>query len=152
MNGFVTKPVSLERLRDALEQATGRYEMPSEEMAGKALDTAHLNQLAKEIGQIGAVEVVRAFLDDGPVHMAAIKAALARGAIQTVRQEAHALAGTARTVGLMRLSVAASSLQRLSTQALPEEAAVEIVAATFRMALPLAAAWADAHENLAASV
>ena len=95
--------------------------------------------------------VVRAFVDEASARMAAIRAAMARGVIQSVRHEAHALTGAARNVGLARLAGAAEALQKISAQKLPDAATVDVVATALRDALPLAAAWADAHENLAAA-
>ena len=48
-----------------------------------------------------------------------------------MRQEAHALAGSARNVGLTRLGEAAAALQEPSSQALPDSGAVAAVAAAF---------------------
>ena len=74
MDGFVSKPVTLERLRAALEQTTRRDAPTAEPGAPTAMDTTFLRQLAEEISPSGAAEVVHAFLEDAPRHMAAIGA------------------------------------------------------------------------------
>jgi CheY-like chemotaxis protein/HPt (histidine-containing phosphotransfer) domain-containing protein len=153
MNGFVTKPVTLERLRAALEE-TVRGHAPvairSPNWASPALDAAFLSELAADIGKSCVVEIVRAFLEDAPIRMAAIKGAMEAGAIQTVRREAHALAGAARNVGLTRLGDAAYALQIICGQALPDAAEIEVVAEALRCTLSVATEWADANEDLPA--
>ena len=185
MNGFLTKPVTGERLRAALESIVphaaasvaplpvmglpgpplpfappqppspaGGNEPPdaSPLASGEAppegepplLDEAFLEQLAGEIGRDGVAEVLQAFLEEGPLRLGAIRAAQGRGAIVVIRREAHALAGAARNVGLVRLGEAAYALQRAAEGAGPGAAAVEALGALLRDSLPLAAAWSDA--------
>jgi signal transduction histidine kinase/CheY-like chemotaxis protein/HPt (histidine-containing phosphotransfer) domain-containing protein len=149
MNDYVTKPVTLDRLRVALEQAAASISPPPDQKEAQdssTLDRAFLRRLAGEIGTDGAAELIGVFREDAPARMVAIRAAMAHGAIQTVRLEAHALAGAARNVGLVRLGDAADALRRASEQAGPSQAAVELVAAALDDSLPLAAAWADAHQ------
>jgi HPt (histidine-containing phosphotransfer) domain-containing protein len=111
------------------------------------LDNAFLTGLAGDIGEDGVVEMLRIFLEDAPPHMEAITRALASGAIQTVRREAHALAGAARTVGLTRLGRLAAALQKASEGTGPAAEVVEALNEALRESLPLAAAWADAHDG-----
>lgn len=154
MNDFLTKPVTMDRLRMVLEQ-TGVRNLTAADPHGKAdavvLDTAFLRQLGHEIGPDGVVEMLHIFLEDAPTHMAAIRRAMADGAIQTVRRESHALAGAARTVGLTRLGKVAAALQKASEGSGPDNGAIETVADALRDSLPLAATWADAHEPVATS-
>ena len=154
MNGFVTKPVTLERLRGVLEQSAFQ-DRPAQDDAsmpeGPLVDTAFLSQLAVEIGADGTSEVVRAFLEEAPGHLDAITRAMADGAIQSVRRSAHALTGAARNLGLARLGEAASMLQQVSERGLPDTACFEYLAAVLHDTLPLAEAWAEAHETLAPS-
>jgi signal transduction histidine kinase/CheY-like chemotaxis protein/HPt (histidine-containing phosphotransfer) domain-containing protein len=158
MNDFVTKPVTLERLRAVLEQtavrdltASGRPRAANAVMVADTvtLDEAFLNQLAGEISPEGVAEMVRVFLEDTPPRMVAIRRAMADGAIQTIRREAHAMAGAAGSVGLPRLHEAAAALQDASERAGPDDATIEAVAAALHDSLPLVTAWAEAHEGLA---
>jgi signal transduction histidine kinase/HPt (histidine-containing phosphotransfer) domain-containing protein/ActR/RegA family two-component response regulator len=155
MNDFVTKPVTLERLRAALEQAAIPNSMQGNSgpvASGTViLDVAFLHQLSLEIGADGVAEMVRIFLEDAPAHMAAIRRGFADSATQTVRREAHALAGAAGNVGLPQLSEAAIALQRASERSGSDEAMIATVADALRDSLPLATAWAEAHEGLATS-
>jgi two-component system, sensor histidine kinase and response regulator len=154
MNGFVTKPVSMDRLRAALDQAasgaataSARSETPD----GMTLDAAFLDALAHEIGPGGVAEMIEIFLSDAPARMTAIQRAMADGDIQTIRREAHALAGAACNVGLARLANAGGALQRASEGSGPDDVSIKTLAAAFSDSLPLAAAWVEAHESLAAS-
>jgi signal transduction histidine kinase/DNA-binding NarL/FixJ family response regulator len=155
MDGYVTKPVTLERLRAAVE-ATASHDDPAhvtpETVSSATLDTTLLKQLANEIGSAGVVEVIRAFVEDAPIHMAAIKSAMASRSVQTILREAHAVTGAARDIGFTRLAEAADVLQIISRLGLPDPASLETFYAACRDTLPLAAAWADAHESLASAV
>ena len=154
MNNFVSKPVTLERLRAVLEQTVSHNGILSdrrEAPATVALDAAFLHQLGKEIGADGVVEMVGIFVEDAPAHMAAIRRGMADGAIQTVRRAAHALAGAASNVGLTQLTEAARALQHASERAGgPDADAIEAVAAALHHAVPLANAWVEAHAALTA--
>jgi HPt (histidine-containing phosphotransfer) domain-containing protein len=88
------------------------------------------------------------FLEDAPSHMDAIVLGAANGAIQTVRREAHALAGSASNVGLACLTEASRALQHACERAGGiDAAAVAAVADALRAGAPLAAGWAKAHEG-----
>jgi HPt (histidine-containing phosphotransfer) domain-containing protein len=123
---------------------------PSREPA-TILDTVFLAQLAGEIGEDGVVEILRIFHEDAPPHMTAIHRAMDAGAVQTVRREAHALAGAARTVGLTLLARHAAALQRASEGSGPALIMVEALESALRQSLPVAAAWADAHDEALAA-
>jgi HPt (histidine-containing phosphotransfer) domain-containing protein len=152
MNDFVTKPVTLERLRLVLEQITVaapvRPKEPLIASGSVTLDAAFLDRLSQEIGFDGVTEMIRIFLEDAPARMAAIGRGVAAGAYQTVRREAHAMAGAASNVGLPRLAEAAGALQIAAERSRIDDTTVETVAAALRDSLPLATAWAEAHENL----
>jgi signal transduction histidine kinase/HPt (histidine-containing phosphotransfer) domain-containing protein/FixJ family two-component response regulator len=152
MNDFVTKPVTLERLRAVLEQSAAQKIAVSdrdETPDTVGFDSAFLHQLAKEIGADGVAEMIGIFVEDAPAHIAAIRRGMAAGALQSVRREAHALAGAASNVGLTRLTEASRTLQHASERAGgPDADAVEAVAAALHHAVPLAIAWAEAHAEL----
>jgi CheY-like chemotaxis protein len=154
MNDFVTKPVTIQRLRTVLEQdavrgisARGRVAPADSE----SFDTAFLTQLSDEIGTDGVAEMIRIFLEDAPLHVVEIRRAAAEGALQKIRREAHGLAGAARTVGLIRLANVAAALHKSCDWSGPETDEIETVANVLRDSLPLAAAWADARTMPAAS-
>jgi two-component system, sensor histidine kinase and response regulator len=152
MNDFVTKPVTLERLHAALEQApVTEPDQPDATVVASrpvTLDTAFLDRLGEDIGFDGVTEMIGIFLEDAPARMAAIWRGLADGANQKVRREAHALAGAASNVGLPRLHDAAGALQFAVERSSVDEATVETVAAALRDSLPLATVWVAAHQGL----
>ena len=143
---FLTRPVDLESLNTPPEQTP-----PSEEEAPTCLDLLDkrfLKQLSKEIGADGSIEVLRVFLEEGPLRGARIQSAWEKGAIQTIRREAHALAGAARNVGLTCLGEEAYALQKAAERPLLDPAAVESVLALLHDSLPLALEWVEEHEAL----
>ena len=155
MNGFVTKPITLERLRAVLEQSAPRASPvpPRIESADRMLlDEAFLNHLAQEITPDGVAEMIRIFLEDAPPRVLAIQRAAADGSIQIIGHEAHALSGSDGNVGLNRLAEAASALQRACEKTEPDSVTIEILAAIVRDSLPLVTVWADAHETLVTSL
>jgi signal transduction histidine kinase/HPt (histidine-containing phosphotransfer) domain-containing protein/ActR/RegA family two-component response regulator len=155
MNDFITKPVTLERLRSVLEQTEvagpARPEQPATICGTVTLDAAFLLRLSQEIGLDGVAEMVNIFLEDAPARMAAIRRGVANGASQTVRREAHALAGAASNVGLSRLSEAAGALQNAIERTAMDATDIEAVAAAFNDSLPLVAEWVAAHEGMEAT-
>jgi CheY-like chemotaxis protein/HPt (histidine-containing phosphotransfer) domain-containing protein len=115
MNGFITKPVTTRRLTAAIAavvQASPPPEPPEAEARGPLLDESFLTQLAQEIGMDGAVDAMEMFLEDAPDRLTAMRRALNTGAYGSLRRESHALAGSARNVGLIRLGEAAYGLQK----------------------------------------
>ena len=155
MNGFVTKPIVIDRLRMALEQTVrteDRAPPGTDAPAPDAglLDAVFLDQLGAELGFDGAAEVMRIFLEEASRHAAAIEAAMASGSIQNLRRSAHALAGAARNVGLTQLGEAAYALQKATEQAGPDPAAVDALIRLLHASLGPAEDWARTHEELAA--
>jgi signal transduction histidine kinase/HPt (histidine-containing phosphotransfer) domain-containing protein/ActR/RegA family two-component response regulator len=166
MNDFITKPVTLERLRAALERTAVappaapdhpvvpyHLVMPDHlvKVDSATIDAAFLRQLGDEIGSDGVVEMLRMFLEDAPIRMAAIQHAAADGTSQKIWREAHALAGSARAVGLPRLGHAAAALQKASEGGRLDQTAIDLVAVAFRDSVPLAAEWIETHEFLASA-
>jgi CheY-like chemotaxis protein/HPt (histidine-containing phosphotransfer) domain-containing protein len=148
MNDFVAKPVTMERLRAALEQSAIRKLPPSGRDGpedAEFFDAAFLGQLCEEIGTDGVIQMIRIFLEDAPLYLLAIRRAAAEGAVQIVRREAHGLAGAARAVGLARLASVTEALHRSCEWSGPGKEETETVATTLRDSLPLVANWADAR-------
>ena len=148
MNGFLTKPVTMERLRAVL--ASVPFASAPAESGEPLLDRIFLDRLAEDIGADGTAEVLRAFLEEGPARLEAIERGLADSHMQAVRREAHALAGAARNVGLTRLGEAAYALQVATEGTASAHDAAAILSSLLDKTLPLAAAWAAEHEALTA--
>jgi CheY-like chemotaxis protein/HPt (histidine-containing phosphotransfer) domain-containing protein len=143
MDGFLTKPVTLDRMRAALEHAIAAR--TGEPAGDPLLDQTYLDQLAADIGADGVIEVMRIFLEEGPARMAAIEAAMDLGHIQTVRREAHALSGAARNVGLTRLGEAAYDIQTATEGAGPTLAAIAGLSGLLARTMTIAADWTAAR-------
>lgn len=70
-----------------------------------SLDTTAVQALRESTGDDAAfvAELVRAFLDDSPAQVAALRTAIASGNAGDVRREAHTLKSNAATFGIVRL-------------------------------------------------
>jgi len=129
MNGFITKPVTTRRLTAAITavlQASMAPSVPETETHAPLLDEAFMRRLGEEIGPDGALDAMEMFLEDAPERRAAMRRALDAGASRALHREAHALAGAARNVGLVRLGDSAFGLQKtLETASDPDPAEID---------------------------
>ena len=75
-------------------------------MLNESLDTSAVQALRESTGHDVAfvAELVRAFLDDSPAQLAALRTATASGSAADVRREAHTLKSNAATFGIVRLT------------------------------------------------
>jgi signal transduction histidine kinase/CheY-like chemotaxis protein len=112
MDGFVSKPVTTERLAAAIEAvmmpgAAGKNRTP----VSALLDGRVLDQLADDIGADGVADVARLFLSEAPRTIERLQQAInCRG--HKLLREVHTLASTARSVGLLRLGNAAAQIEQ----------------------------------------
>jgi signal transduction histidine kinase/CheY-like chemotaxis protein/HPt (histidine-containing phosphotransfer) domain-containing protein len=112
MDGFVSKPVTAERLAAAIEAVviagavtpTGGSVLP-------LLDGRVLDRLADDIGADGAVDVVRLFLAEAPRMIARLEQSSISGG-RTLVREVHTLASAARSVGLLRVGNTAADMEQ----------------------------------------
>ena len=103
MDGFVSKPVTAERLATAIEAVTTPV--------SPLLDADVLDQLADDIGADGVADVTRLFLSEAPRTTERLEQAInCRG--HKLLREVHTLASTARSVGLLRLGNAAAEIEQ----------------------------------------
>ncbi len=103
MDGFVSKPVTAERLAAAIEAVM----MP----VSPLLDPGVLERLAGDIGDDGVADVTRLFLSEAPRTTERLEQAInCRG--HKLLREVHTLASTARSVGLLRLGNAAAQIEQ----------------------------------------
>ncbi|CAH2605600.1 Histidine kinase (plasmid) [Rhodovastum atsumiense] len=123
MDGFAPKPITRERLAREIEHVCGT--------AGP--EKAVLDTLAETLGKETLAEVVTTFLKDVPNQLVRLRA-LAKGtAMPELTREAHTLAGSAGTLGLRGLEMAARSLENDLRRDAPVDApgrvaAIEVLA------------------------
>jgi len=76
-----------------------------------ALDPAVFAEIASEIGEEGARQVLTTFLADSPARIDRLREGAATGRTLAVEHEAHTLKGAAGTLGLLRLADLARRLE-----------------------------------------
>jgi signal transduction histidine kinase/HPt (histidine-containing phosphotransfer) domain-containing protein len=122
MDGFAPKPITPERLSDEIARVCGAPAAPSGPPAEApdaaspvadpgAIDPAALEQLDAALGAGTAADIVTVFLADVPARLGRMRAAATGGAADALAREAHALAGSAGTLGLRALAAAARALE-----------------------------------------
>ena len=137
MDGYLSKPINQAMLAKVIERG-GDGELPSPRAA---IDKAAL--LARVGGDVDLMrEVIHLFLEDCPMRLSAIRAAIASGNAEALRNAAHALRGAAGTLSAAGLVDAALVLERLGAEnkLAPAEAAWKTLSAE---AAHLAAALQD---------
>ncbi len=116
MDGYLTKPIDRERLFAVVEERSGgepaRVRMPD---APEAFDRAKMFERLGNDEQLVA-EVIALFLEDCPVHMVAIRAAIEGGDSAALRASAHALKGAASNLAAAGLVKAAATLERVGAE------------------------------------
>jgi CheY-like chemotaxis protein len=121
MDGFAPKPISPERLTGEVARvfgAAGAQGGVQTCQAGEgadapagAIDPAALVRLDAALGAGTAAELAAIFLADLPARLDRMRALAAGGGSGKLAGEAHALAGSAGTLGLRGLAAAARSLE-----------------------------------------
>ncbi|MEJ0015755.1 MAG: ATP-binding protein [Acetobacteraceae bacterium] len=111
MNAFVSKPAPFEQLAAAIQAVAAAGGQPvAAACARPLLDARVLGLLAEDIGQDGALDVVRLFLTEVPRMIDRLEQALvARGS--ALLREVHTLASASRSVGLLRLGHEAAEIE-----------------------------------------
>ena len=127
MDGYLSKPINPALLYAALEhqttapsraKAAGATWTPATPATPAATTPIDRGSLMERLGgdeQLLA-DVVRLFLDDCPVRLAAIKAAVDSRDAERIRTSAHALKGAAGNLSAQGLVEAASILERIGSE------------------------------------
>jgi signal transduction histidine kinase/DNA-binding NarL/FixJ family response regulator len=115
MDGFAVKPIALDRLIDEIGRVCGGAAAApgaaAAAIADDSIDPAVLAGLETALGAGTAAQIAAAFLADAPARLERMRALAASGAAEQLAREAHALAGSAGTLGLRALAAAARSLE-----------------------------------------
>lgn len=104
------------------------------------LDEGVLVQLADDIDEDGALEVVRLFLVEGLRMTGRLEQAfISRGC--TLLREVHTLAGASRSVGLLRVGHAATDIEQAMPNGEPTTQRLDALLDLLRQSIALLAAW-----------
>ncbi len=114
---------------------------------GPVLDHDFLSQLAEDVGTATVIEAMAIFEDDVPIRIAAMYSCFAEGEVQRLRREAHALAGAARNLGLVRFGETAYAIQRASEGGGVDADAVRDLALSAEQGLSALAGWKAEHRS-----
>jgi len=118
MDDHVAKPLVFDDLKDVVE----RWTASEEREATSPVDVTVLDRLRDAYGD-GGDEFVQAlvdlFLDDAPRRLSTMRAAAASGDAEAVANGAHALQGSAATLGAQHLAQLARELDALAQGAAP---------------------------------
>jgi len=111
MDGYLSKPITPDMLYTVVEGEPSEMLGPE----GPAVDESAL------MGRLGGdadlyTGVIRAFLHDGPVRLAAIKAAIDAQDLDLVRRHAHSLKGAAGNLSANGLFAAAQQIERAAAE------------------------------------
>lgn len=134
MDGFIAKPIRLEKLVSGLQQwplllGRQRAHDTGQVMASQADDDIQAqvhSQLSERVGSSGIEflhEYIDLFLSDTATRLARMRKAVAAGNTSELSRESHALKGTCLEFGVLRMGQYCDSLRVASEQAdLPEAA------------------------------
>ena len=117
MDGYVPKPIDPAALFAAVE-AEGSASAPRDSRLAAPPEAIDRDSLMKRLGgdQMLFAEVIRLFLEDCPIRLAAISAAVDRGDAEQIRVAAHALKGAAGNLSATRLVEATAALERIGAE------------------------------------
>jgi HPt (histidine-containing phosphotransfer) domain-containing protein len=122
MDGYLSKPLVLSELYAALAKLDADEFAASDEVVAAperaaVIDSARIDQL-RDLEQMSGSPVVstvaRAFLDDAPSRMEAIRSAVTIGDAEAARTAAHTLKGASANLGATHLSELCFSIERTS--------------------------------------
>jgi PAS domain S-box-containing protein len=128
MDDYVSKPVRLDELSQALARCRPRTEPEKGTTSTETLDPAALETLATSLGgghegSEAVRELVDAFLEDAPGQIATLGSAIERGDGEVARRAAHTLKSTCATFGAQPLAELCRELEAIGRQGQLEGAA-----------------------------
>jgi signal transduction histidine kinase/CheY-like chemotaxis protein len=116
MDGYLPKPIEPASLFSVVEEGTdGAAAEGHIGPRGSAFDEIGLMQRVGGDRSL-ALEVIGAFLEDQPTRLRELSDALAIPDVMRVRRSAHAIKGSAATVGAPALAAAAQAIEELAAQ------------------------------------
>ncbi len=115
MDGYLSKPIDPAALFAVVEQRGDDARIETPITASTTFDVGGLRRRLSGDDELMA-EVIRMFLDDVPVRLGAIKAAVTGRNAEALRQAAHALRGAAATLSAGALADAADVLEHIGAE------------------------------------
>ncbi len=122
MSHFETKPISSERLAEAIRKVMSGESAASRQQPADPprFDPARLDELVADIGAAATQEVVRQFSEDTMAQVATMGDLAESGRLELLGHNARVLNRSAQNVGLLRVAAAASALLGLIETGPPE--------------------------------
>jgi CheY-like chemotaxis protein len=124
MDGYVTKPINLEEVTEAI--LTALHDIPQDDNdtsndkhEGKLTGGSQVSwSMSKTLEQLGGdetlfQEVMDIFLVEAPKHLAALRLAVAQGIAETVATTAHTLKGELGYLGLPEISQRVAAIEEM---------------------------------------
>ncbi|MEG3977063.1 response regulator, partial [Microcoleus sp. herbarium8] len=137
MDDYISKPISIEKLKSVLENWSVKLKIESPKFQGEELensaaalesvvDMARLHEIA------GAdldfeLEILQTFVVDTDSYLKAAKGAISSGDVQALARHAHQIKGVSATAAVRRMPDLAAELERLA-QSNDLEGATKIIA------------------------
>jgi len=118
MNAFLAKPVSSAELVHAIASVLARHAPPAPPTANpgnaedKLFERAALERFADDIGRDLLPGIMQKIASEMVRRLGEMRALAARSEHAALQREAHALKGSAATIGLIRLAALARHLER----------------------------------------
>jgi len=132
MDDYISKPITLDRLRDLITNAQGKEPMMDREDAsqGDAAMTWSPDDLLESFGgdRDMVAEVAMIYLEELPAQIDSLKAACAAGDVEGIRQAAHSIKGASVQVDVQSLGNAAAEIENLAKEGQLAEAQEKLAA------------------------
>ncbi|WP_333118220.1 PAS domain-containing hybrid sensor histidine kinase/response regulator [Microcoleus sp. S11D4] len=137
MDDYISKPISIEKLKSVLENWSVKLKIESpkfqgEELENSAADLESVVDMARLHEIAGAdldfeLEILQTFVVDTDSYLKAAKGAISSGDVQALARHAHQIKGVSATAAVRRMPDLAAELERLA-QSNDLEGATKIIA------------------------
>jgi signal transduction histidine kinase/CheY-like chemotaxis protein/HPt (histidine-containing phosphotransfer) domain-containing protein len=124
MNFFATKPISGDRLADAIDRVLAGEAPAAGRTAGapaRGFDTARLDALTREIGAEPTEEVLRRFVDGAVEQVDAMSDLAETGRLDLLAHQARLIARSAEMVGLLGIGQVAATVEHRARAGVADE-------------------------------
>ena len=119
MDGYISKPVTIGKLREALSSLPIPSSDNEPEMSDSALETLDETALADlggmQTGDALAARLVQIYFEDAPLQLKEVRDAILCGDAEALMQAAHSLKGNSASLGGKRLAAFCAKLEQRGT-------------------------------------